>query len=275
MGYLDSVKKQRLSTSERKDKLEELNFFKNQFVDLGEKLIKRNAPSEETIKKLQDSVDTLAKSIDESDLKDTLESVGNKLGSLKLPDFPKFPEIPAPIVNIPEAKAPIINIKEPEVVANKTMLELLKAVKAQKPVVIPKFPEFPEFPEIPKTDLSKVEEILDESKKYLKSISVKRFGGGGGGSISVSPYMDSRGEHRNVFLVNGAIPTTDVSMATILDDSSDPIIYIGKAPVGSATSAAVWQIAKLDTSSGLIKTWADGSSLFNQIWEDRAVLTYQ
>jgi hypothetical protein len=62
--------------------------------------------------------------------------------------------------------------------------------------------------------------------------------------------------------------------ATRIDDSAGTTIYIGKAPIGSATSAAVWQIAKLDTSSGLIKTWSDGDSLFNNIWDNRASLEY-
>lgn len=65
-----------------------------------------------------------------------------------------------------------------------------------------------------------------------------------------------------------------VDTAVRIDDSNEPITYIGKAPIGSSTSAAVWQIAKLDTSSGLIKTWA-GSAGFTQIWDNRAGLTYQ
>jgi len=64
--------------------------------------------------------------------------------------------------------------------------------------------------------------------------------------------------------------------ATRLDDTSTPTTtYIGKAQIGSATSAAVWQIASLNTSSGLIKTWADGDSLFNNVWDNRATtITY-
>ena len=62
-------------------------------------------------------------------------------------------------------------------------------------------------------------------------------------------------------------------LATQIDDADPANTYIGKAPVGSATSSAVWQIAKLDTSSGLIKTWA-GNAGFTQVWDDRASLTY-
>jgi hypothetical protein len=66
------------------------------------------------------------------------------------------------------------------------------------------------------------------------------------------------------------------ALAVRIDDTTTAnTTYIGKATIGSATSSAVWQIAKLNTSSGLIKTWADGSSSFDQIWDNRTSLTYQ
>lgn len=59
-----------------------------------------------------------------------------------------------------------------------------------------------------------------------------------------------------------------------VDDSATPVSYIGEAPVGSATSAAVWRIKKVDETSGTIVTWADGNSQFDNIWDNRASLTY-
>lgn len=60
-----------------------------------------------------------------------------------------------------------------------------------------------------------------------------------------------------------------------IDDSTTAnTTYIGKAVIASASSGAVWQVAKLDTSSGLVKTWADGNALFDNIWDNRASLTY-
>lgn len=67
--------------------------------------------------------------------------------------------------------------------------------------------------------------------------------------------------------------TSDAPFATQFDDSEDPILYIGKAPVGSSISDPVWQIAKLDTGSGLSKTWA-GNAGFTQVWDDRTSLTF-
>ncbi len=68
-------------------------------------------------------------------------------------------------------------------------------------------------------------------------------------------------------------PISDTTATRLDDTTTVNVIYIGKAPVGSSESSAVWQIAKLDTSSGLTKTWA-GNANFTQIWGDRASLTY-
>lgn len=75
-------------------------------------------------------------------------------------------------------------------------------------------------------------------------------------------------------LLDGAT-VLDKPFATRIDDTTTAnTTYIGKAAIGAATSSAVWQISKLDTSSGLIKTWADGDTLFNNIWDNRASLSY-
>jgi hypothetical protein len=72
-----------------------------------------------------------------------------------------------------------------------------------------------------------------------------------------------------------SIRSGDPNLAVRLDDvSTADVTYIGKASIASTTSDAVWQIAKLDTSSGLVKTWADGSASFTQVWDDRTTITY-
>lgn len=69
-----------------------------------------------------------------------------------------------------------------------------------------------------------------------------------------------------------AIPRKDYALQ--LDDTSTPnVMYVGQAAIGSITSAAVWQIKKVDTTSGLVITWA-GSGNFTQIWDNRVGLTY-
>ncbi len=50
--------------------------------------------------------------------------------------------------------------------------------------------------------------------------------------------------------------------------------YIGKATSGAGTASAVWQIQRIDESSGLTILFADGDTLFNNIWDNRVSLSY-
>ena len=55
---------------------------------------------------------------------------------------------------------------------------------------------------------------------------------------------------------------------------SAPYTYIGKATTGASESASVWQIFRMDETSGLKIEWADGNSNFDNIWSDYASLSY-
>lgn len=72
------------------------------------------------------------------------------------------------------------------------------------------------------------------------------------------------------------LPVSSSIIATRIDEASATISYIGKAPIGSLASEAVWQIFKMDTGTSpqTIITWADGDAEFNNIWDNRASLTY-
>ena len=52
--------------------------------------------------------------------------------------------------------------------------------------------------------------------------------------------------------------------------------YVGESPVGAATSAPAWKIFRLENTgtASLNKYWADGSDLFNKVWDNRATYTY-
>lgn len=71
--------------------------------------------------------------------------------------------------------------------------------------------------------------------------------------------------------------TTPISISDLLAlrlEEVGSVVYIGEAAIGSATNAAVWRIKKIDETSGLIITWADGNSNFDNVWDLRADLTY-
>lgn len=58
------------------------------------------------------------------------------------------------------------------------------------------------------------------------------------------------------------------------DTSTINVTYFGYAEVGSVTSSAVWRIKKVDETSGLVETFADGNSNFDNVWDNRVSLTY-
>lgn len=180
------------------------------------------------------------------------------------------------------AEAPIVNVAPTDVKVEapdlKPLQTAIKAVvTAVNKIVIPEY----------KTDNKAVEELLKKSNKLLKEIVEKPVSGGGGGGGRVSPYQTGPNAPAFVTLeADGSIPVTVVAggsataqTVTKIDDTTTAnVVYIGKAELtGSAiaTSGAVWQIKKLDTSTlALDKTWADSNDSFDNIWDNRTGLTY-
>lgn len=52
------------------------------------------------------------------------------------------------------------------------------------------------------------------------------------------------------------------------------VTYIAQAKPGTAEATAKWQAKKLDQSSGLVITWADGDADFNNVATDLTSLSY-
>lgn len=59
------------------------------------------------------------------------------------------------------------------------------------------------------------------------------------------------------------------------DDATSTVTYIGKAYVGASDSDNVWQIQRIEVvgTENVIK-WADGNTKFDNVWDDRASLSY-
>jgi len=65
------------------------------------------------------------------------------------------------------------------------------------------------------------------------------------------------------------------SFATRLDEVSDVLSYVGEASPGTATSAAGWRVKRIDETGGdIVVEWADGDSDFDNVWDNRASLSY-
>lgn len=69
-----------------------------------------------------------------------------------------------------------------------------------------------------------------------------------------------------------AVTNEDDSSGLRVDQASSTVIYLGEGLFGALTSEAKWKIKKIDLSSGVAITAASES--FDQIWDNRAGLTY-
>lgn len=67
----------------------------------------------------------------------------------------------------------------------------------------------------------------------------------------------------------------EIPNKVVYDIASSTVTYVGESRQGAATSAAQWRIFKLTQSgdTGVI-TFADGNDQFDNIWDNRASLSY-
>lgn len=64
-------------------------------------------------------------------------------------------------------------------------------------------------------------------------------------------------------------------ITTKIDEADASTTYVGEAEIKTQTSTAEWRIKKISVSGNVTTiSWADGDSNFNNIWDDRATLTY-
>ena len=72
--------------------------------------------------------------------------------------------------------------------------------------------------------------------------------------------------------------TQSPKLVTLIDEAQTTptnITYVGKAKLGTATSDAGWQILRIERSSTITAIqYANGSTRYNQVWDDRASLSY-
>ena len=104
------------------------------------------------------------------------------------------------------------------------------------------------------------------------------------GGVAKSGLVDVD-RHVQVDVLSSALPTT-ASTETTLETISfggfkftlrlasvGDVDYVGEASIGTATSAASWRVKKVDSTTGIIIQWA-GTGVFDQIWDNRASLSY-
>ena len=52
------------------------------------------------------------------------------------------------------------------------------------------------------------------------------------------------------------------------------VTYVANAPAGSLQADAVWKCKKIDETSGIVITWADGNEKYDNVATDLTTLTY-
>jgi len=94
--------------------------------------------------------------------------------------------------------------------------------------------------------------------------------------IGAVEIKDGTTDIRAIVNSDGSINNTQVVVVygTRIDEATSTVTYIGKATPGTATSVSLWQIQKIDTTTGTVITWADGNGDFDNIWANRASLSY-
>jgi hypothetical protein len=199
---------------------------------------------------------------------DELQAMNRSLKELNNKDFSPSVTV-EPVINVdaPEIKLPVITVPDvnvPETVVNidteslKTELRGIKDVVTDKPTVSNPMP---------------VVLVFDE-KEY------KAEGGGKGGNVYGGGYSLATEQNtaNTVTAINNlATSLGGGALTTLLDDvTTANVTYVGKAPVGSATSSAVWQVSKLDESGTPITLGVRyaGTGAFDQIYDNRSSLTY-
>lgn len=95
-------------------------------------------------------------------------------------------------------------------------------------------------------------------------------GGGGGGDASAANQVTG-----NASLASIDSKTPLIDYAVRVDDVGSGISYVGNAVAGSATSSAAWKIKRITDSNGdLTIEFADGNVNFDNVWDNRASLSY-
>jgi len=91
------------------------------------------------------------------------------------------------------------------------------------------------------------------------------------------PYGDGNMQVPDQPLTNRSLVVLDQDVLKMIDDYAVAgTEYVGKAICGANTASPVWQIQRMVTVGSVDTiTWADGDGKFDNIWDNRAALTYK
>lgn len=123
-------------------------------------------------------------------------------------------------------------------------------------------------------------DVHDEVAQALRTNGEAVIVGAGGAQVTTTNVAGKESLDVNVTALtltaeDDKIETRSIPMKTALDEASATVTYVGEAATGTATGSASWRIKRL-TQSGtvLLIEWADGNGNFDNIWNNRALLSY-
>lgn len=89
------------------------------------------------------------------------------------------------------------------------------------------------------------------------------------------PYDDGNLHQLDSAFLNRGVVILDAAIVKQIIEVVGGVTYIGAAECGSTPGSAKWQIQRI-TAVGAVQTieWADGDGQFDNIWDNRAALTY-
>lgn len=220
-------------------------------------------PEPEKLKHLTVTVDNQVQPVDKVEIKNELVAKINNLSDLNQ----KFDELRKAVEN---SKTEEVAIKNSLVISNlKDVTELLEKL-IEKDTEVNVSPQIKvdkvSIDNLPTRPSEAIAVRLSDGKKFISELTKVVASGGG-----IPSALIDNGNLKTT--VSNTVTSEAPTYKMLIDDSVVDITYVGKAQLGSNLEDAVWQIAKLDTSSGLVKTWA-GNAGFNQVWLNRSSLTY-
>jgi hypothetical protein len=172
----------------------------------------------------------------------------------------KAPPDKITVKNIAEAKADTVKVNNMVEFSN-TVITALKPIIDEIAKIEPKVKVEQQNIVFPRSAKEAIPVRLSDGKSFYNAIFT-----------SISNGFNSDGIISAIGDINGT-----TKYITRIDEASATITYIGKAvPAGTAvpTSDPLWQITKIDETSGTVITYADGDLLFDNVFDDRAGLTY-
>lgn len=259
-------KGQELYFEEQRQKLIELNFGIESLTQAVKGLEESNRPLD-TI-----SVSNQVKSVEVENLAELSEKL-DELGEVLTKAIADNSYKPVTEVKVSN-QVKEVDVKSPVTIKNLSELSkyfdgIIKAITSNQPIVNVEKQDII-FPTSAKTPISV---RLSDGKRFYDAITAAVSGGtvtvrDSSGRVAV-PVVNPDGTP----ISSGGASQTNYAVRWD-DTTTDNVTYVGKATISSVSGDAAWQIKKIDNTNGGIITWADGDDEFDNVWDNRASLTY-